>query len=82
MFKIYNEFSQIYVLDLFHNDNRNNFYSLRSQSDFQIPRIPRINITLKGTGSVRYFGAIIWNNIRIEISFKNFETSKGTLMQI
>ena len=43
--KISNGFSQVSFLDLFHNYNENNFYSLRSQPDFQIPRI---NTALKG----------------------------------
>ena len=62
MFKIHHGFSQVSFLDLFHNYNYN-FYSLRSQFDIQIPRI---NTTLKGTESVRYFRPIIWNNILIE----------------
>ena len=44
MFKIHNEFSQVFFLDLFHNYSENNFYSLKSQPNFQIPRI---NTTLK-----------------------------------
>ena len=43
--KISNGFSQVSFLDLFHNYNENNFYSLRPQPDFQIPRI---NTALKG----------------------------------
>ena len=58
MFKIHQGFSQISFMD------KNNFYSLRSKSDFQIPRI---STTLKGTESVRHFGPVIWNNIPIEI---------------
>ena len=46
MLKIHHGFSQVSFLDLLHNYNENNFYSLRSQHDFHIPRI---NITLKGT---------------------------------
>ena len=60
MFKIHHGLSQVSFLDLLHNYNENNFYSLRSQHDFHIPRI---NITLKGTESVRYFGSVIWSNI-------------------
>ena len=63
MFKIHQGFSQISFLD------ENNFYSLRSQPDFQIPRI---NTILKGAESVQYLGPVIWNNIPIEISIKNF----------
>ena len=75
MFKIYNRFSQIAFLDLFNQyNNEDNFYSLRSQPDFQIPRI---NTTLKGAESVRYFGPVIWNSIPVEIrNIKNFETFK------
>ena len=64
MFKILNGFSQVFFLDIFHNYNENNFYSLRSQTDFQIPRI---NAILKGIEAVRYFGPVIWNNIPFEI---------------
>ena len=60
MFKIHHEFSQVSFLDLFHNYNENNLYSLRSQHGFQIPRI---NVTLKGTESAQFFGTVIWNNI-------------------
>ena len=68
MFKIHQEFSQISFLD------GNNFYSLRSQPDFQIPRI---NTTLKGAESAQYLGPVIWNNISIEIrNIKNFNTFK------
>ena len=74
MFKIHHGFSQVSCLDLFHNCNKNKFYSLRSQHDFQIPRT---NPTLKGTGSIRYFGPVIWNNTPIEIrSIQNFDTFK------
>ena len=46
-------------------------YSLRSQPVFQIARI---NTTLKGIESVRYYGPVIWKNIVIEMrSIKNFE---------
>ena len=67
MFKIHNEFSQVSFLDFFHNYNENNFYRLRSQPDFLIPRI---NSTLKGIESVQNFGPVMWNNI------KNFDTIK------
>ena len=68
IFKIHQGFSQISFLD------ENNFYSLRSQPDFQIPRI---KTSLKGAESVRYLGPVIWNNIPIEIrSIKNFDTFK------
>ena len=68
MFKIYQGFSQISFLD------ENNLYSLRSQPDYQIPRI---NTTLKRAESVRYLGPVIWNNIFIEVkSIKNFDTFK------
>ena len=68
MFKSHQGFSQVSFLD------ENNFYSLRSQPDYQIPRI---NTTLKGAESVRYLGPVIWNNISIEIrSIKNFDTFK------
>ena len=63
MLKIHQGFSQVFFLDLSHNYNENNFYSLRFQPDFQIPRI---NTTLKGTESVRYLEPVIWNNIRID----------------
>ena len=67
MFKIHKGFSQISFLDEI------NFYSLRSQPDFQ----RGINTTLKGAESVRYLGPVIWNNISIEIrSIKNFDTFK------
>ena len=73
MFKIHHGFSQVYFLDLFHNYTYN-FYSLLSQPDFQIPRI---NTTLKGKESVRYFGPIISNNIPTEIrSIQNVDTFK------
>ena len=72
MFKIHHGFSQVSCLNLFHNYNENNFYSLRSQPDFQIPRT---NTTLKGTESVRYFGPVIWNNIPTE-DIQNFGTFK------
>ena len=49
---------------MFHNYNENNLDSLQSQPDLQIPRI---NTSLKGIESVRYFRAVIWNNIPIEI---------------
>ena len=67
MFKIHQGFSQISFLD------ENNFYSLRSQPDFQIPRI---NTTLKGVESVRYLGPVIWNSISVEISIKTFDAFK------
>ena len=68
MFKIKQGFSQISFLD------ENNFCSLRSQPDFQIPRI---NTALKGPESVRNLGPVNWNNISIEIrSIKNFDTFK------
>ena len=70
MFKTHHGFSQVSFLDLFHNYNYN-FYSLRSQLDFQI------NTTLKRTESVRYFGPIIWNNIPIETrSIQNVDLFK------
>ena len=72
MFKIHHGFSQVSCLNLFHNYNENNFYSLRSQPDFQIPRT---GTTLRGTDSVRYFGPVIWNNIPIE-DIQNFDTFK------
>ena len=62
--QIHNGFSQVSFLDLFHNYNENNLDSLRSQPDLQIPRN---NTSLKGIESVRYFRAVIWNNIPIEI---------------
>ena len=55
MFKTHNGFSQISFLDIFHKYNKNNFYSLRSQIDFHIPRI---NTALKAVESVRYFGPV------------------------
>ena len=68
MFKINQGFSQISILD------ENNFHSLRSQPEFQIPRI---NTTLKGVESLRYLGPVIWNNISIETrSIKSFDTFK------
>ena len=74
MFKIQHGFSQFTFLDLFHNYDENNFYSLSSQPDFQIPRI---NTILKGTEPVRYFRPVIWNNTPIDIrSIKNFDTFK------
>ena len=74
MFKDHHEFSQVSFLDLFHNYNENNFYSLWSQPDFPIPRI---NTTLKGTEPIRYFGPVSYNNIPIEIRIiKNFDTFK------
>ena len=73
MFKTHHGFSQVSFLDLFHDYNYN-FYSLRSQLDFQNPRI---NTTLKGTESIRYFGPIIWNNIPIETrSIQNVDLFK------
>ena len=67
-FKIHQGFSQIFFLD------ENNFYSLQSQPDFQIPRI---NTALKGAESILYLGPVIWNNISIEIrNIKNFDTFK------
>ena len=57
MFKTHNGFLQVFFLDLFHYYTENNFYSLRSQRGFQISRI---NITLKGKESERYFGTVIW----------------------
>ena len=66
MFKIHNGFPQVSFLDLFHNYNKNNVYNLRSQPDFQIANF-QINTTLKRIEFVRYFGAVIWNNILIEI---------------
>ena len=57
MFKTHSGFSQVSFLDLFHNCNENNFYSLRFQPDFQIPRIKNAS---KGM-SVRYFGPVTWN---------------------
>ena len=51
-----------------------NFYCLQSQPNFQIPRI---NTTLEGLESVRYFGPAVWNNIPIEIRcIENFDTFK------
>ena len=74
MFKIHHGFSQVSFLDLLHNYNENNFYSLWSQPDFPIPSI---NTTLKGTEPIRYFGPVIYNNIPIEIrSIKSFDTFK------
>ena len=74
MFKIHNGFSKVSFPEFFHFYNKNNSYSLRSQSDF---RITRINTTLKGTEPARYFGPVIWSNIPMEIrSIKNFETFK------
>ena len=73
MFKIHQGFSQISFLD------ENNFYSLRSQPDFQIPRI---KTSLKGAESVRYLGPVIWNNIPIEIrSIKNLGKFKTEIRQ-
>ena len=70
---IYHGFSKASFLDLFHNYIYN-FYSLRSQPNFQIARI---NITLKGSESVRYFRPIISNNIPIKIrSIQNVDTFK------
>ena len=66
MFKIHNGFSQVSFLDLLHNYHKNNVHDLRSQPDFQIANL-QINITLKRIESVRYFGAVIWNNILVEI---------------
>ena len=76
MFKIHHGFSKVSCLNLFLNYNENNFYSLRSQPDFQIPRT---NTTLKGTESVRYFGPVIWNNIPIEHiqNFDKFKTKRN-----
>ena len=63
------DFSKVSFLDLFHNFNENNFYRLRSQPAFQLPKI---NTTLKGIESVRYF---VRNSISIEIrSIINFDT--------
>ena len=46
-------------------------YDLNSQ------QIPRINTTLKGTESLRYFGPVVWNNIPIKIrSIQNFDAFK------
>ena len=67
-FKIHQGFSQISFLD------ENNFYSLQSQPDFQIPRI---NTALKGAEYKQYLGTVIWNNNSVEIkSIKNFDTFK------
>ena len=66
MFKIHHGLSQVSFLDLLHNYNENIFYSLRSKSDFQVPRI---NTTI--------FVPVIWNNIVIEIKwFKYFDIFK------
>ena len=59
MFTIHHGFSQVSFLDLFHNYN---FYSLQSQSDFQIPRI---NFE-KNRVCMIIFGPVIWKNIPIE----------------
>ena len=76
MFKTDHGFSQVSFLHLFYNYNKNNFYSIRSQTDFQTPRTIT---TLKGTESVRYFGPVICN-ISIEIrSIQNFDTFKTEL---
>ena len=73
MFKTHHGFSQVSFLDLFHGYNYD-FYSLRSQLDFQNPRI---KTTLKGTEFIRYFGPIIWNNIPIETrSIQNVDLFK------
>ena len=56
MFKIHHGFLQVSYLDLLHNYDENNFYSLWSQSDFPISRI---DIILKGTEPIRYFGPVI-----------------------
>ena len=80
IFKIRNGFSQVSFLDIFHNYNENNFYSLRSQPGFQIPRI---NTTLKGIEFVRYFRPVIWNNIPIKIrSVKNIDTLKAEIRNL
>ena len=74
MFKIHQGFSQVFFLELYHNYNENNFYSLLSQPNCQVPRI---NTTLKGTEYVRYLQSVIWNNFPIEIrSIKYFDTFK------
>ena len=74
MFKIHRGFSQASFLDFSHSYNENNFYSLRSEPDFYILRI---NPTLKGTESVRYFVPVIWKNIPTERrSINNFDTFK------
>ena len=66
MFKVHNGFSQVFFLDLFHNYDKNNVHNLRSQPDFQIANF-QIKTTLKIIECVRYFGAVIWNNIFVEI---------------
>ena len=71
MFKTHRGLSQVSFLDLFSNYNENDFYSFRSQPNFQIPRI---NTTLQGEESVPYFGTVISNNIPIKIrSIQNVE---------
>ena len=78
MFKIHLGFSKVSCLNLFHNCDENNFYSLRSQPDFQIPRT---NTTSKGTESVRYFGAVIFQLkiFKILTHLKQREITKSKL---
>ena len=73
MFTNHHGVLQVSFLDLSLNYNENNFHIWWSQPDFQISRI---NTTLKGTKSVRYFGLAVWNNISLEISIKSLNTFK------
>ena len=74
MFKNQQGFSQISFQDW------NDFYSLRSQRDFQIPRI---STAMKGENSIGYLGPLIWNIVPIEIrGIKNFDTFKTKKLTI
>ena len=59
MFTIHHGFSQVSFLDLFHNYN---FYSLQSQSDFQIPRI---NFEKNRVCTIT-LGPVIWKNKSVQ----------------
>ena len=62
LYKVYNNISQTIFWELFTRNN--NGYYLRLESDFVIPQISTL---LKGSNSIRYFGAIIWNLIPEEL---------------
>ena len=75
LYKAYNNLSESIFSGPF-TRNANN-YNLRTTSDFLIPQI---NTVLKGSNSIRYFGAKTWNIIPPEIKYLNsFQSFKKSI---
>ena len=75
MYKIKHNLSECCLKGLFSVVNGN--YNLRSQSDFEVRGIRTV---FYGPNSIKYFGSVIWNSLRNDLSnIFDFDLFKTTI---